>query len=178
MAKKQKVETKPAPTISTQEEAEEVLAELGRLQRAVTGIELKMNERLATVKADYEKDAQPLNEEIEHQTSLLHDWAEQNRDLLLREGSKTARLATGELSWRVTPPAVKFRSAETVVENLKRLGLERFVRTREEPNKEAILAEPESVKGVAGITITQGELFIAKPFESEIERVVPVRKSA
>ncbi len=179
MAKaKQAKATKTAPAIRTQEEAELVLSELGTIQRAVKAVELEMNDKMSVLKAKYEAEAQPMNAAIEEKTAMLYDWAEENKALILRDGSKTAKLATGELSWRTTPPAVRFKSADTVVDNLKRLGLERFVRTKEEPNKEAILTEPDAVKGVAGITITQSEMFVAKPFESEIERAIPVKKKA
>lgn len=56
-----------------------------------------------------------------------------------------------------------------MLETLERLGLSRFIRTKREPNKEAMLNEPEAVKGVAGITIVQGvEDFIVTPFEQEV----------
>ena len=35
-------------------------------------------------------------------------------------------------------------------------------------NKEAILNEPEAVRGVPGIAISQGEDFIVTPFEAEL----------
>ena len=47
-----------------------------------------------------------------------------------------------------------------------RLGLDRFIRTKQEINKEALLNEPEVAKGIAGITIKTGvEDFVIKPFE-------------
>ena len=56
------------------------------------------------------------------------------------------------------------------MENLKSLGLERFVRVKEEPNKEAMLNEPDAVRGVAGITINSGiEDFTITPFEVSAE---------
>ena len=51
---------------------------------------------------------------------------------------------------------------------LRRLGLKRFIREKEEVNKEAILNEPEAVAHVAGISISQGEDFIVTPFETEL----------
>ena len=52
------------------------------------------------------------------------------------------------------------------METLKRLKLERFIRTKEEINKEAILNEPKAVVGVAGIKVNSGiEDFSIIPFE-------------
>ena len=41
--------------------------------------------------------------------------------------------------------------------------------------KDLILAEPEAVDHIKGISITQKEEFVAKPFESEIERAEPAK---
>ena len=82
---------------------------------------------------------------------------------------KTANLITGEVQWRQRPPSVRVTGAESVIETLRRLGLSQFVRTKEEVNKEAILNEPEGVKGVAGITVVKGvEDFVITPFEQEV----------
>ena len=50
--------------------------------------------------------------------------------------------------------------------------LKRFIRTKEEINKEAILDEPEVVASVKGISITQKEDFVIVPFETELESVL------
>ena len=63
------------------------------------------------------------------------------------------------------------RAVDNVLETLKRLGLSRFIRVKEEPNKEAMLAEPEAVAGLAGVKIEQGEDFVIVPFETELEEV-------
>lgn len=179
MAKKptrMKANSLPVPT--NQAEAETLLEEIGLLQRQVARIEAVMNDELAEVKARHEEAAQPLNAEIEAKFTALHAWAEANRGELLRKGGKTAKLASGELAWRTTPKSVAIRQPTVVIETLKRLGLGDLVRTKEEVNKEAILAEPQRVEGIAGITISQREEFVAKPFESQIERAEPVKKVA
>lgn len=60
------------------------------------------------------------------------------------------------------------RGADSVIEMLKRLGLTEFVRTKEEVNKEAILNQPDKVRGVAGLNVITGvEDFVITPFEQE-----------
>jgi len=44
----------------------------------------------------------------------------------------------------------------------------RFIREKEEVNKEAILNEQDAVKHVPGISISQGEDFMVVPFEVEL----------
>jgi phage host-nuclease inhibitor protein Gam len=49
------------------------------------------------------------------------------------------------------------------------LGLSRFIRSKDEINKEAILADPKAVSGIVGITINSGlEDFAVVPFEQEV----------
>ena len=165
---------------SSQVEAEQLLADIGRLQRQVVKTETEMNDVLASIKDKFEKLAQPLNEQIETKFQALHIWAEANRSILLIGKSKTAKLSTGELLWRNTPPAVKFKrgvKVEAIVAALKAAKLNDPVRTIEEVNKEAILAKPARVKGIAVIEIKSREEFVAKPFESQIERAEPVKKT-
>jgi phage host-nuclease inhibitor protein Gam len=164
---------------ATREQAEEALLNIGALQREITKIEAQMNDELAAVKAEYEKHAQTLNADIETYFQGLHIWAEANRHLLLKGKSKTAKLATGELLWRTTPPSVSLpKNQEPVVQALLRADLGRLVRTRQEVDKQAVLDDPKAVKGISGIKIKQREEFVAKPFESQIERAEPVKKDA
>ena len=73
--------------------------------------------------------------------------------------------------WRLRPPSVAVRGVEAVLDQLRRLGLKRFIRQKEEVNKEAILNEPEAVSHVPGISISQGEDFVVTPFEAELAEV-------
>ncbi len=172
---KKKIKAAAIDVPATREEAEQVLADIGRLQRTIGTIQNRMNDVLARVKARYESQAKEPAAELERQFARLHAWAEAHRAELLVDGSKTARLATGELSWRTSPPSVRITDAESVIERLKEKGLHRFVRTKEEVNRELILATPETVSNVTGISITQREEFIAKPFEEQIQKLEPAK---
>ena len=101
----------------------------------------------------------------------IQTWCEANRVALCGDGDrlgKTVNLVTGEVSWRMRPPSVVIRGADSVVDTLLRHGLERYVRTTHVPNKEAMLADPEGVRGIAGVSIQSGvEDFIVVPFEAQ-----------
>ncbi|EIS9018933.1 host-nuclease inhibitor Gam family protein, partial [Salmonella enterica subsp. enterica serovar Montevideo] len=111
----------------------------------------------------------PIKTDIETLSKGVQGWCEANRDELTNGGKvKTANLVTGDVSWRVRPPSVSIRGMDAVMETLERLGLQRFIRTKQEINKEAILLEPKAVAGVAGITVKSGiEDFSIIPFEQE-----------
>ena len=72
---------------------------------------------------------------------------------------------------RMRPPSVRVTGSEAVLDALRRMGLRRFIREREEVNKDAILNEPDAVADVPGISISQGEDFVVVPFEAELAEV-------
>lgn len=153
-------------------EAEEFIAEIGRLQRERTRIEANMNDRIAAIKQEFESLAQPLGLDIRQLSTGLQIWSEANRDALTNHGKvKFAMLASGKINWRMRPPKVSLRGKDRIIEICKRLNLTRFIRTIEEVNKEAMLAEPDVARAIEGVTISQGEDFVITPFETELEEV-------
>lgn len=155
------------------EEIEVAIEKIGVAQRERTRIQAEMNDELAVLKRDYEEKAKPFAEEISTLSKGVQAWCESHRDDLTRAGKvKTSSFTTGEVSWRITPPKVLVKGAEAVLDALRRFGLDRFIRTKEEINKEAILNEPEAVVAVKGVSITQSEEFVIKPFESQLEEVM------
>lgn len=152
--------------------AAQAIAEIGRLNRDLARLTADMNDELAVVKARHEEAAEPIRLKVEALSTGVQTWAEANRDQLTQNGKvKTAALTTGEIAWRLRPPSVRVTGAEAVLDVLRRLGLTRFIREKEEVNKEAILNEPEAVSHVPGIAISQGEDFVVVPFEAELAEV-------
>lgn len=148
------------------------IAELGRLQRERERIQADMNDRMAAVKADHDAVAKPHGERISELAKGVQLWCEANRAQLTQDGKvKFHDFATGQVKWRLRPPSIAVRGAEAVLSTLKNLGLQRFVRTKEEVDKEAMLREPEVARGVGGVSISQREDFVVVPHESQIEEV-------
>lgn len=166
----------PAP--ASLAEAEQLLREVGTQQRQVEALETRMNERLASIKSDYEEKAAPLNESIEAKFRSLQAWAEAHRGSLLEGTRKSAKIASGELGWRTSPPKVRISGAAAILIALKELGLQRFIRSKEEVDKDAIRKDPIAVAHVKGVSITQNEEFWIRPFESQIERARSQKVSA
>ena len=101
----------------------------------------------------------------------MQTWCEAHRAELTASGGKTVNLITGEVSWRQRPPSIAVRGAEAVLESLRTLGLHRFIRTKDEVNKEAMLNEPELAATVAGVSVIKGkEDFAITPFEVETQQ--------
>lgn len=173
MSKKNRLKTEAAAvTFTNEHEVDAAIAKIGEAQRERQKLETAMNAELATVKERFEAAAAPYAAVIKALGEPVRIWCEANRVKLTKEGrTKTAKFGAGEVSWRVRPPRVTVRGEGIVIEALKRLGLERFIRRKEELDKNAILAEPSAVQDIKGLSISQGEDFVIKPFASEIEEV-------
>lgn len=156
----------------TREDCDAMIKDLGIVRRDILRLEADMNDRLAAVKDEYEKKAQPLKEKAEELFSGIETWSEANRAVLTNSGKvKFSEFGNGVIRWRLRPARVVIRSAEAVIESLKELGLTRFVRVKEEVNKDAILDDPDAVRAVKGISIgSAGEDFAVEPFEKELTK--------
>lgn len=155
---------------TTQEQVQSAIKEIGDLTREHTRLTTLMNDEITAITERYTPQLNRLTDEQKPLQEAVQEYCEAHRDELTENGkTKTANLITGEVSWRARPPSVSVRNAEGVLENLQKLGFDRFIRTKQEINKEALLAEPDIAKGIAGITIKQGvEDFVIKPFEAEV----------
>lgn len=142
---------------------------IGDCQRRIARLQADMNDAIAEVTARYQPGIDAEKGSLDGLQKSVQGWCEANRGELTQGGKvKTVQFVTGEAAWRIRPPSVSVRGVETVIDTLKRLGFGRFIRTKEEVNKEAILNEPDEVRGVAGLSINSGvEDFLITPFEAE-----------
>ncbi|KUJ73904.1 hypothetical protein AVO42_00340 [Thiomicrospira sp. XS5] len=156
---------------SSHEEVEDLIKELGEKRREIVRIEATMNDKVADIKHEHEMQAQPIKDDIEQIIYAVQAFAEVNRSELTNNGkTKTVKFATGEFAWRARPPKVSLRGKPKILDALKKLGLQRFIRTSEEIDKEALLKEKDVATQVTGITISSaGEDFAINPYELEIE---------
>lgn len=170
---KQKNRIKAAASVyvvQSKEQAIEAIKCLGDIQRELIRLETEMNDQIAIITASFSSNIETLKQKSTQLQKGIQIWCEANRDELTNNGKiKTANLVTGEVQWRNRPPSCIIRSVENVIKTLKQLGLNRFVRTKEEVNKEAILNEPNIVAHIPGITIKKDvEDFAIVPFEQEV----------
>lgn len=134
-----------------------------------------MNDKVARIKEEAGLLAQPLHEEVSDLKDGLMAWAEANR-AVLTDGykKKTVDLGTGELKWRLLPAKVTISGGDdAAIENMKRLGLQRFIRVKESPNRDAMREDGDAALLIPGVSIgSEGELFEVEPFEVEIAQEV------
>jgi len=154
-----------------EDDAAELIKELGNKRRDILRIEAAMNDFIAEAKHRFENEAAPIKDEVEQLIDSIQSWAEVNReDLTDGNKTKTVKLTTGEINWRSRPPKVSLRGKPRIIQSLKNLGLQRFIRTSEDIDKEALLKEKDAATQISGITISSvGEDFSIAPYELEIE---------
>ena len=168
--KKTKIDASTLPVPQDRAGAEAAIFEIGDRERRRLRIEADMNDELAIIKKNFEKKAQPHADRVTALLAGIQIWAAANRETLTQGGkTKTVPLTTGVIKWRMTPKSVGLRKVAEVISALKKAGLDRFIRSKDEVNKDAILLEEEAVKGIKGIKISQQEEFVVEPFNAELE---------
>lgn len=142
---------------------------IGRLSREITVTQAAMNDEIAAITDRYTAVFTPLQDEVKSLTAGVQSYCEANRDDLTLNGkTKSGQFVTGTVMWRQKPPSVAVKGVAAVIETLKKFKLDRFVRVKEELNKDAILNEPKAIEGIAGLSIKKGvEDFVIEPFEQE-----------
>lgn len=147
------------------------IKKIGDIQRELTRIETDMNDEIAVITNKNVPTIQALNAEMATLQKGVQGWCEANRDDITNgRKTKTANLITGEVSWRTRPESVTVKGVDVVMAALKKLKLDRFIRRKEEVNKEAILADKKAVAEIKGIVINSGiEDFAITPFEQDIQ---------
>ncbi len=151
------------------EDVAELIAAIGIDSREITLLEVEMNDELSRIKERFEQLAEPARRRIDANRLGVQAFCEANRAELTVNGRvKTHQFTSGEVQWRTRPPSVRITGEEAVMFSLRSLGLQRFIREKQEINREAILNYPGQVAGVPGIRISQIEDFIVTPFEVEL----------
>lgn len=180
MAKMRSVKKTAVIVPKSIEETAEFIAAIGERQRRLNQIQARFNQRIEEIKAAALEDSLPYQKEIDQLFEGIFVFAKSHRDELTEKGKKkTVNLPTGEIKWRLSPPSIFFKKGwnnDKVVALCKSLSLERFIRTKEEVDKETMLKEQEVVEKIEGVKIKQKEQFVVKPAEIELEIVRDTKK--
>ncbi len=152
-----------------------LLGQLGSEQREIERLETEMNDRLSREREAVDAIAAVHRRRAEAYFKGIQLFAEAHREELCADGKKSKQLATGTISWRMTPRKVEVRDVAKVIAHLQEQGLDGYLRFKTEVDKEAILANPGPVAKVPGIAIRQKEEFIVEPANDDLG--VPATKS-
>lgn len=157
----------------TDEEANALLMRYGATVNEIARMGVQLDEDLASVKAQHEEAAKPLQQSLVDMLHALQAYGAAHRRRLTGSGeTKTVKMPAGEIGWRTNPPSVKFKrgfKAEDIVAELRKLNLRRFMRSTVTVNKQAMLDDPDTAKTVPGVQIVCNvEEFFVAPFGAEL----------
>ena len=156
MARKAKTITVIAP--ETMAEADQYLRDIGTLNIELRDIDTDLREATAKLKQEAEDQAAPLRADVESKWLGLQSWAQANRTRMTN-GSKTIKLPSGSISWRIQPPKVTLKGVADIVILLKSSAKwKKFLRTTQAVDKEAMLKDKVEAAKIAGVKIgSEGE---------------------
>jgi len=151
------------------EDAIFAVGRIGVLRRAIAAQKALADEAIRLVGEKFEADTAAMLEELAEHERGVQTYCEANRLALTNDGKvKYHDFGNGRINWRSRPPKVSIRGVEAAIEAFRKLGLSAFIRTREELNKDAMLADPDKARLVNGVTISsEGEDFVIEPAELE-----------
>ncbi|NTV55451.1 MAG: hypothetical protein HGA16_03045 [Candidatus Moranbacteria bacterium] len=161
----------------TIESANLLLGKLGATQDAINEIERELKERIAELKVEALKNLRPLTTLRDRQVNALFTFANP-RKAELTVDAKTIQLGMGKFGWRMTPRRVDTGlSDEELIAFFKRSNLVEYVRTKEEVDRQKLLADQPPILGVA--YVQNDEFFVVpnqaakkpKTFTKAIDRV-------
>jgi phage host-nuclease inhibitor protein Gam len=120
--------------INSLEDANLVLKEIGLLEKELESIDGEAHKLIAGIKADAVKKGEGIRKRITDDSALLGAYAEYNRDDLFKD-KKSIQLSFGSFGYRKsTSISVK----KTTLELLKKLKLDKYIRLKEEVDKDAM----------------------------------------
>ena len=169
-----------AKGLKTKTEFLELVDEIARNQVALTKIKARRDGRIQTVEAEFKDEIEAKEQEIGDAVVLCEKFAEDNRDTLFTGPLKSGSSASANYGFRMGNPTLKLLNKRwnwnEVLKALKTQGLRDFIRTAEEPDKNALkLKLTDSQLAGVGLRIAQSEAFYIEPLA---ETAAPVGAGA
>ena len=166
---KQRIKVK-LPTIATLEQAEAAMNELVSAENDRRKIVAARDSEILIINESFGPDITQLEELVAEKTNALRAWAEANPDVFPKN-RKSLDLNSGVLGFRTGTPKLALLSRAwtwaKVIAAVQDAGFAFFVRTKEELDKDAIIAEVRAGRsGLAtqiGVKVVQDESFFIEP---------------
>ncbi len=172
MAKKR--EKKTVYTGVSSEQMEQAFADYAKADARQQKITAEMDIQMAKIREKWQDELTKLAETKDNAFDILQAYALENRDELFSK-RKSLETTHGTLGFRTGTPTLKTRKGFTwasVLEMLKEF-LPNYVRTKEEPAKDKLLADREDEEVAAlfpkvGVVVVQDETFFVEPKKEDL----------
>lgn len=170
-SKRIKVAARPSNPPRNRDEAEVLVGRIADLKHEEQSLKAAMDAELTAVRQRYETRLSALAVEVSDKVKDMEGWAAADRTQW--GDRKSVDMLHGVVGWRVNPPSVKPLRGYTwqaVLDRILALGRSEFVRTKEEVNKEALLAarEVEDLRPLY-VTVEQEDTFFVEPKLTTVE---------
>ena len=165
---------KPVISITDKDSANALIDKLGEQQRQLQQLEVQMNEQIAEIQRGYTPAVTQIRQEIRLIVDSLKVYCEQNRKELCGEGVKTATFDAGEVKWRMPAASLLGCTKERepkIIQQLRDMGYDDFVRTEESVIKEAIKNQPELMNKLGLKLSNPKETMTIIPNQTKIEAI-------
>lgn len=161
-SKKKKELGLPPPTNTR--EAAAYSHKLAAVLGTISAAEAELAQKIEELQKLYDANIVTMTKRALALAKSIHVYATEHREDLTEKGvRKTVELSNAvTMRWYITPPAIALEKdvkAEDIVDELKKLDLKRFIRTKEELDKELLLKEPDVANSLKGLSIKQQEKF-------------------
>ena len=125
------------PSMAKLESLEDVnlaLRDIGLAEKELEAIDNEANKQIAEIKTETAKKGEKLRSRIQDLSSKIAAFAEYNKAELFKD-NKSVELSFGKFGWRKT---TKISVKKTTLELLRKMNLLKCIRTKEEPDKNAL----------------------------------------
>ena len=152
---------------SSIQDVENGLYEIAKRDAEVAKMEARMNQKINSIKEKFDEESRQLRSESDMLRSEVAAFCIKNKSEFIKE--RTKNFTIGSIGFRTNPPKVQLLNRKynlkTAIELIKRVFDGSYVRTKEEIDKETILADysqkkltDEQLAGV-GLKVDQDESF-------------------
>jgi len=166
---------KSTSSIETRAQFDATVDEICKLQLDREVAVAARDESLQNVMEKYNPEINSIGEEISAKLLLCEKYATVHRDALYTDGLKSTDSTLGRHGWRTGNPILallntKWKWAD-VLRALTDKGLTHLVRTKQEPDKDALKMLDDSTLASVGCRIKQDESFYIEPKRDNPERI-------
>ena len=152
--------------IKTLEDANLALKEIGLLEHELETIDGEANKKIAEIKADCAKQGEGLRKRITDLSALLGAFAEYNREELFKD-RKSQKLSFGEFGYRKST-AISIK--KTTLELLKKLKLDRYIRIKEEIDKDLMAEMSDEARAQVDAVRKVKDAFFCQANREEVNK--------
>lgn len=153
--------------IKTYEELDQALLEAGKLSVELTKKEAELNSKIQKIREQFDQSTEGLRENLASLETDIQAYCLKHKEEFNKERRK--ELVHGFVGFRTNPPKVlqlnKKFTVKTTIELIKKLFEGKYIRTKEELNKDSILTDYSAKEltddklAAVGLRIDQDETF-------------------